>query len=148
MRIEVRFNGDVPVVGLSGKFLAGSDGPFLRQKVKELIDAGAKKLVLDFREVPYIDSTGLGFLAGSRVTAQSAGARMVLCSLNAHVRKVLEEVKLASFFTIAADEAAALAGLSQAVGASEAAAMKAPKGKKSATAAPNLDTKPPDKPVP
>ena len=39
MRIELRFADDVAIVRLSGKFVAGSDGPFLRQKVADLIDA-------------------------------------------------------------------------------------------------------------
>ena len=133
MRIAVRFEEDVPVVSLSGKFLAGSDGPYLRQKVKDLIDAGSKGLVLNFSEVPYIDSTGLGFLAGSRVTAENAGVRMILASVNQHVRKVLDDVKLSQFFTISEDEAAALAQLKQAcppAQGSEPAPAKPPKGKK------------------
>ena len=111
MRIAVRFRDDVAILALSGKFLAGSDGPYLRQKVKDLMDAGTRKLMIDFDEVPYIDSTGLGFLAGARVTAQNAGAAIVLASLNTHVRKILDDVKLTQFFVIAEDEAAALARL-------------------------------------
>lgn len=108
MRIEVRFKEEVSILNLSGRFLAGGDGPFLRQKVKDLIDAGTTKLLLNFSDVPYIDSTGLGFLAGARVTAQSAGVHMVLANLNPHVRRVLDEVKLSQFFVIADNEAAAL----------------------------------------
>ena len=113
MRIAVRFQADVAILSLSGRFLAGSDGPYLRQKVKDLIDAGTRKLTVDFTEVPYIDSTGLGFLAGSRVTAQNAGAQIVLASLNPHVRKILDDVKLTQFFVIADSEEAAMAVLSQ-----------------------------------
>jgi anti-sigma B factor antagonist len=80
VRITARFADDVVIVSLSGKFLAGSDGPYLRQKVKDFIDAGTTKLIIDFSDVPYIDSTGLGFLAGARVTAQNAGTRMVLAT--------------------------------------------------------------------
>jgi len=40
VRIELKFNDDVAILKLSGKFLAGSDGPFLRQKVQDLLDAG------------------------------------------------------------------------------------------------------------
>ena len=133
MRIAVRFEDDVPVVSLSGKFLAGSDGPYLRQKVKDLVDAGTKKLVLNFSDVPYIDSTGLGFLAGARVTAENAGVRVILAGLNAHVRKVLDDVQLTQFFTISEDEAAALAQLKQAglpAQGSDRAPAKPPKGKK------------------
>ena len=109
MRIEVRFTDDVAVMSLSGKFLAGSDGPFLRQKVSDLIEAGSRSLVIDFSEVPYIDSTGLGFLAGVRTSAEEAGIALILASINQHVIKVLDGVKLSQFFVIAKDEVAALA---------------------------------------
>lgn len=113
MRIEVKFPDDVAAVHLSGKFLAGGDGPFLRQKVKELIDAGTRKLIIDFSEVPYIDSTGLGFLAGTHVTAKMAGVRLILAGLNAHVRNVLEVLGLIRLFVVEEDEAAALAKLKE-----------------------------------
>ena len=141
MRITVRFNDDVAIMSLDGQFLAGSDGPFLRQKVKDLIDAGTKKLILDFSGVPYIDSTGLGFLAGSRVTAQNAGVSMVLASLNQHVRKVLDTVQLSQFFVIAESEPSAMAKVNESSTAPEtpgtAPAGKESKGRKRSPAAPN-----------
>jgi anti-sigma B factor antagonist len=133
VRITARFEDDIAIVSLSGRFLAGSDGPYLRQKVKDFIDAGASKLIIDFADVPYIDSTGLGFLAGARVTAQNAGARMVLANLNTHVRKILDEVKLSQFFVIAPDDAAARAKVNEADPLAPDAssdAAKRPKGKR------------------
>ncbi len=133
MRITVRFSDDVAIMSLSGKFLAGSDGPFLRQKVNDLIDAGAKQLVIDFSEVPYIDSTGLGFLAGSRVTTQNAGVSMVLASLNPHVRRILDQLQLSQLFAIAKDEAAALVKVKEAIPSAQGAEShpaKEPKAKK------------------
>lgn len=129
----MHFKDDVAILSLSGKFLAGSDGPYLRQKVKDLVDAGSEKLVVDFEDVPYIDSTGLGFLAGSRVTVQNAGGRMVLASVNPHVRKILDEVNLTQFFAVAENEAAAIALLNQPApdsGAVPIAGKRAPKPKK------------------
>jgi len=76
--------------------------------VSDLLEAGTRKLVLNFAEVPYIDSTGLGFLAGSQKLAQAAAATIVLASVNPHVRKVLDSVQLAQFFQMADSEAAAL----------------------------------------
>jgi anti-sigma B factor antagonist len=135
VRITARFADDIAIISLSGKFLAGSDGPYLRQKVKDFIDAGTKKLVIDFGEVPYIDSTGLGFLAGTRVTAQNASVRMVLSNINVHVRKILDDVKLSQFFVITADEAAALAKVNEmepATPDSAPAAPTKPRGRKAA----------------
>jgi len=135
VRITARFADDVAIVSLSGKFLAGSDGPYLRQKVKDFIDAGTKKLIIDFADVPYIDSTGLGFLAGTRVTAQNASVRMVLSNINVHVRKILDDVKLSQFFVIAPNEAAAVAKVNEAEPATPGAPPEAapkPRGKKAA----------------
>jgi anti-sigma B factor antagonist len=131
--IEVHFNQDVPIVSLSGKFLAGGDGPFLRQKVKDLIDAGTTKLIIDFARVPYIDSTGLGFLAGTREAAQVAGVRIVLASLNQHVRRILDHAQLTSFFLIAEDESGAVAKLNEPPAPdqdSKPSSPKEPKGKR------------------
>jgi anti-sigma B factor antagonist len=130
MRIAVRFNEDAAILSLSGKFLAGSDGPYLRQKVKDLMDAGILKLVIDFADVPYIDSTGLGFLAGARVTVQNAGAGIVLASMNRHVRKILDDVKLTQFFVVADSEAAALALLNKSSAAASNSANPGEKVKK------------------
>ena len=127
MRIEVRFKDDVAIMSLSGKFLAGSDGPFLRQKVKDLIDAGTRKLVIDFSEVPYIDSTGLGFLAGSRVTAQNAGVGLVLANLNEHVRRILDGVRLTPFFVVADDEGSALRKVNEAAASAASPVVPATK---------------------
>ncbi len=135
MRITARFAEDIAIVSLSGKFLAGSDGPYLRQKVKDFIDAGTKKLIIDFAEVPYIDSTGLGFLAGTRVTAQNASVRMVLSNINIHVRKILDDVKLSQFFIIAPNEAAAVAKVNEVEPATPDAPPEAatkPRGRKAA----------------
>jgi len=108
VRISIQFKDDVAIMSLSGKFLAGGDGPFLRQKVRDLAEAGTKRMVLDFSGVPYIDSTGLGFLVGSRVTAQNVGMSMVLAGVNPHVKRILDSVKLSQFFVMADNEAAAL----------------------------------------
>ena len=108
MRIAVRFKDDVSVVVLSGKFVAGSDGPFLRQKVRDLIDAGTRKFLFDFTDVPYIDSTGLGFLAGSRELAVESQSVIVLAGINPHVQRILDGVKLSQFFELVPDEAAGL----------------------------------------
>ena len=150
MRIELKFAGDIPILRLSGRFIAGGDGPFLRQKVSDLIEAGSRKLIVDFQDVPYLDSTGLGFLAGSQKVAQNAGATIVLADLNEHVMKVLETAKLVQFFVLASNEADALERLKAVpdIGPGEvpepppAAApppAKAPRGRKRTASSPSKD---------
>jgi anti-sigma B factor antagonist len=150
LRIELKFAGEIPILRLSGRFIAGGDGPFLRQKLADLIDAGSRKLVVDFQDVPYLDSTGLGFLAGSQKVAQNAGATIVLADLNEHVMKVLETAKLVQFFVLALNEEEALEKLKavpdigpDAVAEPPPAAppppAKAPRGRKRGASAPSKD---------
>jgi anti-sigma B factor antagonist len=113
MEITIDLRNDVTILRLQGKFIAGEDGPQCREKVKKLIDSGTRKLIFDFTHVPYIDSTGLGFLAGCRAAIQKAGAQLVLVSLDERVRRVLDEVKLSEYFAIADDEAGGIARLGE-----------------------------------
>ena len=43
----------------------------------------------EFEDVPYIDFTGLDFLAGSGELAAEAGATIVLSDMNPHDRRIL-----------------------------------------------------------
>lgn len=104
MEITIDSRDDVTILRLQGRFIAGKDGPSCRQRIQELIDSGKRKLLLDFAGVPYIDSTGLGFLAGCRAAAQKAGVGLVLASVGGRVRQVLTEVKLSEYFEIAENE--------------------------------------------
>jgi len=113
VKVSSRLKNDVAILSLDGKFVAGTDGLVLRQRVKELIEAGTRKLLFNFAEVPYIDSTGLGFLAGSRELAADAGAVIVLAGINPHVRRILDGVKLSQFFDLAENEDDGLARLEQ-----------------------------------
>jgi anti-sigma B factor antagonist len=113
MEITVDSRNNVTILRLQGRFIAGEDGPQCREKVKKLIDSGTRKLIFDFSHVPYIDSTGLGFLTSCRAAIQKAGAQLVLVSLDERVRRVLDEVKLSGYFAIAEDEAGGIARLGE-----------------------------------
>lgn len=109
MRVSIQIQDGVAIVSLEGKFAAGTDGPALRSKTQELFDSGTKKVILDFTGVPYIDSTGLGFLAAGHAAAEKVRAKIVLCGVTPAVKQILDRVQMAQFFPLAASQAAALA---------------------------------------
>ena len=59
-----------------------------------------RTLILDFTEVPYIDSSGLGSLVSAYVSGHKAGQQVVLTGINHRVAKLLEITKLEPFFLI------------------------------------------------
>ncbi len=50
--------GDVIIVDFSGKITLGEGSAMLRKTVRDLIDAGNKKILLSLYDVDYIDSSG------------------------------------------------------------------------------------------
>jgi anti-sigma B factor antagonist len=58
----------------------------------------SKKLILDFSNVPYVDSAGIGSLVGAYVTRQKDGHALALVGVNSRVRTVLQVTHVESFF--------------------------------------------------
>ena len=112
MRVEFEQTGDVCVVRLHGRFATGQDSSYLRAKTEELKNAGHEKVLADFSQVSYIDSTGIGFLIGIYTSVlKNATGRFALANLNRRVRDVLELTRLANVMPIYPSEDAAMAAL-------------------------------------
>jgi anti-sigma B factor antagonist len=59
----------------------------------------AASLVLDFTNVPYVDSAGVGAMVGAYVRHQKAGHTVTLAGVNQRVRNTLKVTQVDSFFT-------------------------------------------------
>jgi len=67
MIVEVRSVGEVVIVDLNGRLVAGEGDQQLRAAIDELLSDGRRKIVLNLAQVDAIDSSGVGELvAGSR----------------------------------------------------------------------------------
>jgi len=55
-------------------------------------------LIVDFSEVPFIDSTGLGALVGAHLTAQKSNRKLALVAMNTQVRALLDMTHVSQFF--------------------------------------------------
>src|SRR6266849_1930747 len=59
------------------------------------------KLSIDFTNVPYVDSAGVGALVGAYVRHQKEGHSVTLAGVNDRVRGTLKVTQVESFFTYA-----------------------------------------------
>jgi stage II sporulation protein AA (anti-sigma F factor antagonist) len=109
MLVEFEFRGDICMLRLHGRFATGQDSLYLHTKAEELKNSGYVKILVDFSNVDYIDSTGIGFLIGiyTSVTKSPSG-KFALAGTNRRVREVLELTRLAQVIPIYPNEAAAL----------------------------------------
>ena len=114
MLVEFESLGDVCVLRLHGRFATGQDSAYLRGRTEEIKSSGISKILADFSQVDYIDSTGMGFLIGIYTSVmKSPDGRFVLCNLNRRGREVLELTRLANVMAIYANEEAAMSALQE-----------------------------------
>jgi anti-sigma B factor antagonist len=81
--------GDIAVVDIHGNLVGGEETTVFQQAVMELLDQQYRKLVLDLKDVPYINSTGLGVLIGAHTSSVRRGCQLVVCNLNNSVSSLL-----------------------------------------------------------
>ena len=111
MQTTTRHVGDVAVLEISGRITLGEGNVMLREIVRELLDKGNKKIVLDLDEVQYVDSSGIGELVKTHTTVRNQGGQLRLINLNKRVNDLLQMTRLSAVFDIARDEASAVASL-------------------------------------
>src|SRR5215471_14554240 len=85
--MTVNASGKVPTVKCSGRLVAGDTDRFYSE-LKALM-ATHKQIVVDFAEVPHLDSSGLGTLARLYVHAKSVGSVVEIVNLGKSVRSLL-----------------------------------------------------------
>ena len=103
LRMSTRQVDGVLVVDCSGRVMFGEESASLRDTVKKLL-AESPKVVLNLREVNYIDSGGLGTLVSLFTTARNAGGAVKLARLSQRVGDLLQITKLLTIFEVFDDE--------------------------------------------
>lgn len=110
MDIRVRHLGSVIVLDLVGKVTLGEGEEALLAKVTELVRTqGARQLLINLENVPYMDSSGIGSLVQCHRRATQGNAAVKLLNAKKRVYDLLQVVKLDSIFECFTDEQAAVA---------------------------------------
>jgi len=111
----------VTVVDLSGKLRLGeaiASGAgrdlTLHELIRDLVKEGHKNLLLNLRDVPYVDSSGIGEFFSSFTTVNNQGGILKLTNPNERVRNTLHLTKLNTVIDVIDDEATAVQSFSQA----------------------------------
>ncbi len=87
------------VVQPSG-ILDGTKTSEFRQEISDSVAKDIKIILIDFKDVTFMDSSGLGALVLSLKTARSAGAKLFLCSINDQIKMLFELTSMDRVFEI------------------------------------------------
>lgn len=108
LKLTSRQVGDVTVMDAAGRITLGEGTSTLRDAIRESLNGGNKKVLLNLGEVNYIDSSGIGELVSAFTTVRNQGGNLKLLSLNKRIQDLLQITKLYTVFECHDDEAAAL----------------------------------------
>jgi anti-sigma B factor antagonist len=78
MVIDQKTEGDVSILGLQGRLVAGVGDVMLRDAMNELLADGSRKILLDLTKVTHVDSSGVGELVASRKISRRFGTSLKL----------------------------------------------------------------------
>ena len=86
----------------------GAADELINAAYTEAVAAGPARVLLNFDNVSYINSTGIALIVGLLAEARGAGRTMLACGLSDHYKEIFEITRIADFVTIVDDEQAAL----------------------------------------
>ena len=108
VRIQSRAVDGVIVLSCHGPILYGKGADNLRKTVKAVLGKN-RNIVLNLGGVSYMDSHGLGTLAGLYSSAEAAGGEIKLCNLTRRMVDLLQVAQLRMVFEVYDTEEQAVA---------------------------------------
>jgi anti-sigma B factor antagonist len=102
---------DITIIELSGRVTLGRESGQVDAAVAKAIESGVRKLVLDLKNVSYIDSTGIGIVALCFNRISKAAGQARVAGAQGIVLDVFRITRLDSVIPFLPDAAAACASL-------------------------------------
>jgi anti-sigma B factor antagonist len=98
MKFRLTQHGAVTVVHLEGNLMGGPDASSLNSKLHELIEEGKTQVVIDLKEVEFMNSSGLGLLIGGVSAMKNAGGMLKIANASEKIAALIKITKLSSLF--------------------------------------------------
>jgi anti-sigma B factor antagonist len=100
MSLDVRSSGDVTILTPKGMLLGGKETDELQGKIKELVEAGNKKLLINLGQTTFLNSVSLGVLIGAHSSYAKREAEMKLCAVDKKIQNIFVVTKLSLVFDV------------------------------------------------
>jgi anti-sigma B factor antagonist len=105
-KLTTRNLEEITVIDLSGRLELGEGSDILRETLQNL--AAGAKVVINFADVSFIDTSGLGEIVSGHTKAQNAGTDLKLAGIPSRMEKLFQMTKLDRILDIYDNEADAI----------------------------------------
>ncbi|MBT1071807.1 STAS domain-containing protein [Pelotalea chapellei] len=100
MNLKTETNAKVKVIFVREERLDAHNSDELKSEMNRLFEEGAKDLVIDLKEVRFIDSSGLGVLVSGFKNSSTRQGTLKLSGLQSQVKSMFELTRLHRVFDI------------------------------------------------
>lgn len=109
MKIKQEAIGNVYVIRLSGQLMGGPDADAVRETILSILNQGYKNLLVDLKDISWVNSTGLGILISSHITVSNNGGHLRLMRVSKRIDSIFMVTRLNTVFQVFDTEEEALA---------------------------------------
>jgi anti-sigma B factor antagonist len=114
MNLEHHTQEGADIVKLPERLMM-ADAAGARATLKDIIDQGGGKLILDLSATSFMDSSGLAVIVSALQAARKREGDVYLCGMSNTVRALFELTRLQTVFQIFDDETVALRAFTEAI---------------------------------
>lgn len=100
MNIQVEKNQNGAIIKLSENIIGIPDDSEFNNAIQKLITENITNIVVDFGNISYVNSTGIGIILRGYQKVKDSGGEIKLASINYKMRSLLEITKLDTIFKI------------------------------------------------
>jgi anti-anti-sigma factor len=72
-------------------------------QIEQSVESGVRTILIDFSQVTFMDSSGLGALVKAFKFLEAANVQLFLCSINEQIKMLFELTSMDKFFVIFSD---------------------------------------------
>ncbi len=98
MKLTDRVQDGIVILQPKGKIMGGPDASLLHDKLYDYIKQDMRKVVIDLKEVDWMNSTGLGILISGYTTLRNNHGHLKLANVTDKIQSLLTITKLVTVF--------------------------------------------------
>ena len=98
MNYSVSEKDDVTIISLTGKIMGGPEATEINETFNQLIDGKKLKVIIDLKDVEWMNSSGLGILIGAVSLFKNNYGQLRIINVSERIQNLLKITKLAGIF--------------------------------------------------
>jgi len=100
MEISEKKTDGIVIWELQGELMGGAETDVFQRKIYDIVKSENPRIILDMKDVKWMNSSGLGMIMGALTTLRSSGGDLCLVNVSDRVRRPIEVTRLDSVISM------------------------------------------------